>query len=214
MIQKTPERQYRPAGTDAAAEITAKDAIIMQTKVFGIGFHKTGGFGTYDSDFSRNVYQTAWQLTEQYDAFQDFPWPLLYKDLDRRYPGSKFVLTIRPTDQWITSVVRHFGTTASPVAQWVYGPRGPKGNEAHYIALYERHNKEVREFFRDRPDDLLIMDFTRGDGWEKLCSFLNKEIPGVQFPHLHKAKDRERKKSFWYRLYATWRRQVARLWGG
>jgi hypothetical protein len=27
-----------------------------------------------------------------------------------------------------------------------------------------------------------------GDGWEKLCKFLNKPIPDMEFPHENKSK--------------------------
>ena len=31
-------------------------------------------------------------------------------------------------------------------------------------------------------NNLLIMDITKGDGWSKLCNFLNKPIPNKPFP--------------------------------
>ena len=34
---------------------------------------------------------------------------------------------------------------------------------------------------------LLVMDITRGDGWEKLCPFLGVCVPPVPFPHAHKS---------------------------
>ena len=50
----------------------------------------------------------------------------------------------------------------------------------------EGHNKEVREYFKDRPNDLLVMNICAGDGWEKLCPFLDKNIPAGPFPYMHK----------------------------
>src|SRR4030095_11714834 len=78
----------------------------MRAKVFCIGFHKTGttslafalqrlGYrvtgpnGVNDPDIAKNVYAMAYALVERYDAFQDNPWPIIYEDLDKRYPGSK-----------------------------------------------------------------------------------------------------------------------------
>ena len=199
-----------------------------ETKVFGIGYHKTGttslghaltilgytvcpGYGSFDPDFAKTVWEKAYRMAEEHDAFQDFPWPLMYKEFDKKYPGSKFILTKRPTDEWINSVVRHFGTTASPVAQWVYGPRGPKGNEDYYISMYERHNKEVQEYFADRPDDLMVFDLVKGEGWERLCAFLNKKVPDAPFPFLCKASDRERSRSFGYMLFSKLRSMISRL---
>ena len=47
------------------------------------------------------------------------------------------------------------------------------------------------KYFRERPQDLLVLDFAKGDGWEKLCRFLGADIPESEFPHANKAIDRE-----------------------
>lgn len=176
-------------------------------KVFCIGFHKTGtsslgsalkilGYsvtgpnGVRDPNISSNVYAMAYELVERYDAFQDNPWPLLYRDLDKRYPGSKFILTLRQPEQWIRSQVRHFGTRETPMRRWIYGKGSPEGNEAIYLERFEAHNTEVLSYFRDRPNDLLVMDVTSFDGWPQLCSFLDVAIPPVPFPHANSADKR------------------------
>jgi len=177
-----------------------------EKKVFGIGFPKTGTsslknaltilgykvkgpFGTKDPNINRNVYKMAFRLVEKYDAFEDNPWCVIFKELDEKYPGSKFILTLRPKEKWIKSQVDHFGTTTRPIREWIYGVGYPKGNEDIYIARYERHNKEVLEHFKDRPDDLLVLRLTEGEGWEKLCQFLHKDIPNTEFPHANKGGD-------------------------
>ena len=53
----------------------------------------------------------------------------------------------------------------------------PKDDKKNTIDVYSKHNKEVIEYFENRPNDLLVLDFTKGDSWEKICPFLNKEIP-------------------------------------
>jgi hypothetical protein len=201
---------------------------MSETKVFGIGFHKTGtsslaralsilGYRVTgpnhvnDPDIARNVHDVAQQLVEQYDAFQDNPWPIIYRELDQRYPGSKFILTMRPTEKWIRSIVDHFGRSNTPMRKWIYGVGHPRGNEQIYVDRYERHNKEVAEYFRDRPDDLLTFRVTEGDGWESLCPFLHEEIPTAAFPHLNTAAGRELRYPGWTRLYRRLRKQVSRV---
>ena len=186
-------------------------------KVFCIGFHKTGttslalalrqlGYsvtgpnGVNDPNIAENVHQMAHALVEKYDAFQDNPWPLLYKDLDARYPHSKFVLTVRPTDAWIRSQVRHFGTDETPMRKWIYGVGAPEGNESLYVERYETHNREVLSHFKDRPTDLLVMNLGAGYSWEKLCAFLEKPIPAEPFPHANKSEDREKRNRLGRRL--------------
>ena len=54
------------------------------------------------------------------------------------------------------------------------------------LARYHRHNAEVQDYFRNRSDDLLVMDMSRGAGWPELCGFLGKPIPDIPYPHSHK----------------------------
>ena len=103
-------------------------------KVFCIGFHKTGttslaealrmlGYSVTGPNFVEDkrildqALALALEVTNRYDAFQDNPWPILYKEMDEAYPGSKFILTTRPTDRWIRSVVKHFGKKNTPMRQ-------------------------------------------------------------------------------------------------
>ncbi|AHG93585.1 hypothetical protein J421_6050 (plasmid) [Gemmatirosa kalamazoonensis] len=182
----------------------------MTAKVFCIGFHKTGtksltaalgtlGYrvtgpnGVRDPDIATKVLDLANALVPKYDAFQDNPWPIIYREMDARYPGSKFILTLRDRDAWIRSQVNHFGTEVTPMRQWIYGEHAgfPAGNEDIYLARYDRHNAEVREYFAHRPDDLLVMPIDDSADWEPLCRFLGRPIPDVPFPHRNKGSDRQ-----------------------
>ncbi len=170
-------------------------------KVFCIGFHRTGtsslgralgilGYSvtgpnrTQDPDISTNALPMALALSERYDAFQDNPWPLLYREMDRHWPGSKFVLTIRPPEEWIRSVLSQFGSRSTPMRQWIYGAGSPVGNEDVYLARYARHNSEVHDYFRGRECDLRTLDITSGGGWGELCGFLGHDEPDCAFPHV------------------------------
>ena len=176
----------------------------MKSKVFCVGFHKTGttslavalkklgyrvtgSFGTKDADISEKVHRLAFEKALEYDAFQDNPWPILYQELDNKFPDSKFILTRRSSESWILSQVRDFGLAETPMRKWIYGVGCPEGNEDVFIARYERHNREVLAYFSDRGDDLLEFDLSGGDGWAKLCAFLGHDIPDQPFPHANKA---------------------------
>ncbi len=175
-------------------------------KIFCIGFHKTGtttldvaletlGYSVCHAveidnpNIASEAESIAFGLVEKFDAFQDNPWPILYKELDAKFPGSRFILTVRPANDWIKSVVDHFGTTDTPMRSWIYGVGHPVDNEPTYLRRYDKHNWDVVEYFQSRPSDLLIMRITDGDGWEKLCSFLERPVPGVPFPHRNKVTD-------------------------
>ena len=177
-------------------------------KVFGIGLHKTsttslayalytlgyhvGGY-FYASRFEDDEL-TAYVLDRAgfYDAVQDMPWPEFYQLLDREFPGSKFILTIRDEDRWIKSVTDHFGEGVIADNERFYGVPVAAGNEDVYRSRFRQHNQEVRDHFADRPDDLLVMDIANGDGWEVLGPFLGVATPDWPFPRqnamsLHRA---------------------------
>lgn len=176
---------------------------MKQHKVFGIGFHKTGtkslaaalqelGYsvtgpnGVYRTDIAQIAWPMCMALIRQFDAFQDNPWPILYRDLYAHCPDGKFILTTRPTENWLNSVREYFGQNVTPMRRWIYGHGHPEGNEQRYVERYERHNREVVEFFADKPGKLLVIDFSAGDGWKKLCEFLGESrIPRVPFPHMN-----------------------------
>lgn len=174
-------------------------------KVFCIGFHKTGttsmekalkmlgyrvtgGNWVKEEGIGEVVLERALALVPQYDAFQDNPWPILYQELDRAFPGSKFILTMRPPEKWFASMLKNFGTDRTPMREWIYGVGHPQGNEAIYLERYNRHNREVLEYFADRPQDFLLMDLAAGDGWDKLCPFLGLPMRTDPFPHANTAR--------------------------
>ncbi|MFO7936466.1 MAG: sulfotransferase [Kiritimatiellia bacterium] len=182
----------------------------MKEKVFCLGFHKTGtsslalalkklgyrvtgAHGIHDPDIAENVLPMVRSLVSKYDAFQDNPWPIIYKELDHEYPGSKFILLLRDPESWIKSQVKYFGSRTTAMREWIYGVGCPEGNEDVYLKRFMEHNEEVTRYFKDRPDDLLVMNLAEGDGWEKLCPFLGVDVPDIAFPHANKISDRESK---------------------
>lgn len=149
------------------------------SKIFGIGFQKTGTkslgaaleklsycvcgpVSAKDPDIAKNAPALIHSLVPRYDAFQDNPWPLFYEDLDRRYPGSRFILTVRSPETWIESVVAHFGDHDTPMRRYIYGVGHPEGNEWVFLERYRRHNDEVRHYFRNRSEDYVDYEHHTG----------------------------------------------------
>ncbi|SBO44560.1 sulfotransferase family protein [Cyanobium sp. NIES-981] len=180
------------------------------TKVFCIGFHKTGttsleraleylGYRVVGRKRLRNtrtiegLFTSCCELVPRYNAFQDNPWPIFYKELDAKYPGSKFILTHRPAEAWLRSQVKHFGRKCSRMRELIYGVGCPEGHESIFLDRYQQHNAEVRAYFRHRPSDLLEIDLTAGEGWDKLCPFLGHPVPSVPFPRSNTAQDRQQR---------------------
>lgn len=198
---------------------------LITPKVFGIGFHKTGTTSLGDALALLGYRVTgpngihvegmdragAWRLASgllpDFDAFQDNPWPPLFRELDRELPGSKFVLTVRPEPDWLRSVIRDFGQKTTPMREWIYGVGTPLGNEEIFLERYRRHNLEVIEYFDGRNDDLLVMAITEGDGWGSLCPFLGRPLPDAPFPRSNPAVD----PSLGRRSLTRFRRRVSQI---
>ncbi|MDF9795518.1 hypothetical protein OKW21_000781 [Catalinimonas alkaloidigena] len=175
-------------------------------KVFGIGLGKTGtsslgralkvlGYRHMNFradlvlEYDKGNLQPIFEVADQYDSFEDFPWPLLYKELDRRYPGSKFVLTLRSdVNKWFKSIYDHAnrGAGTKKIRKITYGYEMPHHHEKEYIECYLKHKEDVLHHFADRKEDLLVMYIDQGDSWGKLCDFLVKPVPNVPFPHANR----------------------------
>ena len=174
-------------------------------KIFCIGFQKTGTtslgkaleildykvcgpVGVTNPKIEKEALGWAIQRINYYDAFQDNPWPMFYKELDRLYPGSKFILTTRHPRNWIKSAKKYFGYYESAAEVWIYGGVGtPIKNQKRFLQRYKKHNREVRDYFKNRPNDFLEIDLGKGHGWQEICSFLDQDIPNTAFPFENKS---------------------------
>lgn len=180
-----------------------------QPKVFGIGLNKTGtttlgqcgkilGLRCTSCDrklledfIVRKDFSGITQRVSQYDLFEDWPWPLIYRQLDEMFPGSKFILTVRKSEgKWFESLKKHSMRThpLKHCRKLAYGFNFPHKHEKEHIEFYRRHNEGVRSYFRERSDDFIELCWENGDGFEALCSFLNCDIPDTPFPHANKGE--------------------------
>jgi hypothetical protein len=60
-------------------------------------------------------------------------------------------------------------------------------NISFFTDAYFRHINTVQNYFAKRTHDLLILDIPAGDGWEKLCPFLEHPFPDIPFPHTNRS---------------------------
>jgi len=175
-------------------------------KVLGVGLNKTGTttlgaclkqLGHRHATWDTGAFE-LWRAgriedvlarMEAFDSFEDWPWPLVYREFDARFPDARFVLTRRASPgAWFESLRKHAertGPTAFRAA--IYGHAMPHGKRDEHVELYERHNAAVRAWFADRPGKLLEVCWETGDGWEQLAPFLGFAVPDVAFPHLNRA---------------------------
>lgn len=171
------------------------------TKIFGIGLSRTGtssltyalrilGYKACHFPTNLNV------ALEEYEALTDTPIARDYKQLDKLYPGSKFILTTRELKSWLNSMERHFLLhPADQKESWVLKLRMDLYQTVNFDSnllekSYYRHLNDVKKYFKDRENDLLIMDITLGDSWNILCPFLSKIIPIDDFPKINTSQER------------------------
>ena len=196
---------------------TSAETTTFEPKVIVVGAHKTGttslatamsslgyrvaGFiipgldpeslrGLAPATARASVVDAASSMLQEFDCAEDTPWWEIYPELDERFPGSRFILTIRDADRWLESVVQHFGNENVALHEWIYGEGVAAQHADRYRAHYLRHNEAVRAYFADRPDDLLVLDLQTGDGWPELCQFLGEPVPPYEFPHANARADR------------------------
>lgn len=190
----------------------------LPTRIFGVGLHKTGTTSLarafqvlgYDSahwespNWAKFIwdemkdYGRSWTL-EQHYTLCDLPIPLLYRELDKAYPGSKFVLTTRDEDAWIKSIKVHWAAMregwdrdifSNQVHKELYGTT--EFDEGVFRTTYRRHNQEVRDYFRSRPDDLLEIEIEENTSMNGLCRFLDRPPINRRFPHKHRSAEQEK----------------------
>ena len=113
-------------------------------------------------------------LDDTYQGFSDFNGELYYERLYNDYPNSMFILTVRPFNDWVRSNQNN---------EIDIGRTAPRIDD-----LIKRYNliKDIRNFFSDKSDKFLEIDICNGDGWDKLCNFLNLQKPNKKFPHYNK----------------------------
>ena len=146
--------------------------------------HKHDGVRLYDSMVANGrARRPLLHGLDQYQAFSDFAAHNLYRHLDRQYPYSKFILTIRELESWLDSRERKVEKNLrSPGYQYAFRSVDREGwtkQRTEYLAELERH-------FNRRPGDLLCIDIPAGEGWEKLCPFLGLPVPDVPFPFMNR----------------------------
>jgi hypothetical protein len=179
--------------------------------IFGIGLGKTGtkslatalnllGFTCLHDWFTikrsmrferERDYPLLSTLANDYNAFVDFPIWREYPTLDKTYPNSKFIWTVRDLDSWLNSRKRHIEfRVIRKLRGDPYVPFKTEYDENYERRLYFKHHKRITKYFKNRENDVLVLDISSGDGWEKLCAFLDKPVPQIPFPYENKGVGR------------------------
>ena len=142
-------------------------------KVFGLGLSKTGtssltealnlvGIRSVHYPFDERTLEELkagcyrLSILEEYQGIMDLPVAPFYAQLDRVYPGSKFILTVRERASWLRSCELHwrlmsewlenfpqFKRFQEFIGACVYGAHG--FNRERFSYVYETHERNVRD---------------------------------------------------------------------
>ena len=205
--------------TMAEVEVCAGNVIDARPrprgKIFGLGLSRTGtrsltsalqvlGYDIvhYPTDPATFAELAAGDfdlsLLRHFDGLTDITTSPYFAQLDRLFPDSSFILTVRDKETWLRSCRNHwqgrsaFESTDNPDAEAhmqirrllraaVYGCYDYQPERFSWV--YDEHERAVRHHFRDRSASLLVYDLVAGQGWEPLCDFLGQPVPKAPFPH-------------------------------
>ena len=203
-------------------------------KVFVIGLGKTGttslekilidmGFQLGNQaagemlidDYGQKEFHRIVNYYHSAEAFQDIPCslPEMYRIIDRSFPKSKFILTIRDnSEEWFESLIRFhtkiFSSSINPPSEldlkdanyryksWALHamqiifnyPKIPLYEPSHYKSVYEKHINDVKSYFKNR-EDLQIINLKDYNSINQLCKFLGFSTPNsYTIPHLNTSK--------------------------
>ena len=181
-------------------------------KIFCIGLSKTGtmslaaalrALGYLTAHYSNTF--TLQMLSEDdafiFEAMCDTPVCIRFETLYHMFPNAKFIYTLRSYETWLPSFEKHclrgYGTTDFNVIRKIPSIRRDVPSISDFEAVdcalyfrfpdamsaYENYDTRVRNFFRDKPEaKLLEYDVFAGQGWQKLCHFLRRPIPQIEYP--------------------------------
>lgn len=149
-------------------------------------------------------------------VFQDIPFsfPDTFRHLDLAFPNSKFVLTVRDSaEQWYDSMVKFesklFGKQGALPTRadlqnatyvwkgWVWEiykliwptPEHDLYNKELLMEFYNKYNQSVIDYFKDRPNDLIVVNVAEKGSYSKLMNFLNIESRYSDFPWENKTSN-------------------------
>lgn len=137
-------------------------------KIFAIGFNKTATNSIHTLFLMSGIHSLhnwardrRWLLYHRYQAFCDGPEDG-FEELDRRFPGSKFILNTRQLDEWIDSRLEHIRYQLGP-GEHPQTPDWSMTEDAvkNWIRKRNRNHIRIMEYFEERPQDLLIVNFIR-----------------------------------------------------
>jgi hypothetical protein len=172
----------------------------MKSKIWGLGLSRTGTTTlTYllnQIGYNHIHYPTDDEMMSfNNDGASDIPVIPKYKKLDAQFPNSKFILTTRDKEKWLKSMStylerkRNWNQSTRQVNIRIDVYKEPFFVYEVYDRVFDEHERKVKEYFKNRPETLLILNIVDGvDKPQKLLDFLGVDAKMDEFPHRNELK--------------------------
>jgi hypothetical protein len=175
-------------------------------KVFVLGLPRSGttsvciaalglGFKTAHTAYTQAALDDA-EFIADTPAFHDF------ELLDKRYPNSRFIYLSRPLALWLPSISRLLTNMASkllvpsggfnPCIKRCYGEVfSPLSHTSisdyeHLEHAFLRHQERVTRYFKGRESELLMLDISAPNSYQRFTEFLLGNAVDGDFVHVNK----------------------------
>lgn len=137
---------------------------------------------------------------EGFEASVDFPSSSYWRELAEQYPEAKIILTTRSFDSWYDSAYETIWPVSRDIPGWLTAvPKVRKIKEMTFGAIWDRlfnggleDKQSTRRVFEQHEADVKaafpaerLLIFHPKEGWEPLCTFLDKPVPDTEFPNVN-----------------------------
>ncbi len=183
---------------------------MLKNKIFIIGLPRTSttslcttmlelGFTTAHTAYTKQAINEAQALADS-PIFCDF------KHLDKYYPNSKFIYLERDLTFWLPSIRQllkrmlvnlqrsdgGFNIHIKRSFQTIFdGLNEARLEQDSFLqSCYQNHKTSVLNYFKKRPEDLLLINLSQEGDFKRLLHFLDIDASKSQikhFPHINKA---------------------------
>lgn len=166
---------------------------MSQEKIFIIGLPRTAttsvclamleqGFKTAHNAYTQDAFSQA-------EVLADTPIFCDYQQLDKHFPNSKFIYLTRELERWLPSIKQllqrmivnlqrtdgGFNPHLKRCYSDVFSPLSEENinDDMFLTSCYNRHQQDISDYFKNRPQDLLTIDVSNEASYEAMLAFLN-----------------------------------------
>ncbi|KAJ7175149.1 P-loop containing nucleoside triphosphate hydrolase protein [Mycena crocata] len=185
-------------------------------QVLVLGFFRTGTASMRQALETLGYMDTHHMISV---AVTDAPSMLFAEELIAAYPDAKVILTIRDPDKWWKSysgsLQAEYRSTRLALAMWIdpahfgkvisfargtvttfFGVHAAVAEADPSKACFVAHYEKVRGLV---PKERLL-EYKVGEGWDRLCVFLGKDVPDTPFPWVNDTQALRKNYDIWMRI--------------